>query len=83
MELSDLSGHIPNFAGMLHVERVKLLGWYLHTYRGQERFTTTDIRRCYEALHLDVPNISDVLASLAAKSPKVMLRSGNQYKLVV
>ena len=81
MELTDLISHVANFAGMSHVDRVKVLGWYLHTYKGQEWVTTTDVRCCYEALHLDVPNIADVLASLAAKKPKVFLKKSNHYKL--
>lgn len=81
MQLTDLTSHVPNFTGLSHVERVKVFGWFLHTDRGQQQFTTTDIRRCYEALHLEVPNIADILARLAEKKPKVMLRTGNQYKL--
>jgi hypothetical protein len=73
MELTDFVTLIPNFTGLSHVERVKILGWYLHVYRGKEWFTTTDVRHCYEALHLEIPNIADVLAKLAEKKPKVML----------
>lgn len=81
MELSDFISQVSNFPALTHPERVKHLAWYLHVHRGQDRFTTTDIRQCYEALHLEVPNISDTLAKLAVKTPKVVLKSGSQYRL--
>ncbi len=81
MELTDLTTHVPNFGSLSHVERVKIFGWYLHVHRGKEHFNTTDIRQCHEALHLDLPNISDVLASLSQRKPKLLLKKGTQYRL--
>ena len=84
MEVADLATHVPNFGSLSHVERVKIFAWYLHTYKGKDGFTSTDIRQCYQALHLELPNISDILATLAQKKPKkpvIMLRTGNQFRL--
>lgn len=81
MEISELVRLVPKFTSLLHTERVTLFGWYLQVYRGKERFSTSDVGWCYDTLHLDKPNISDVLARLALKKPRVLLRTGNLYKL--
>jgi hypothetical protein len=81
MELTDLASIVPNFTGLAQVERVKIFGWHLHVHKGKDLFTTADVRLCYDALHLEAPNIADILAKLAERKPKVVLRSRNQYKL--
>ncbi len=81
MEVSDFVTVVPEFTSLLHTERVILFGWYLHVYRGKERFSTSDIASCYDILHLAKPNISDVLAKLSLKKPRVLLKSGSFYKL--
>ncbi len=81
MELTDFVNSVPGFAGISHVEKVKHLGWYLLAHRGMERFTSTDIKQCYEALHLDKPNITDVLNSLTEKKPKEALKDSKGFRL--
>lgn len=81
MALLDVAAMVPAFVSMSHVDRITVLGWYLHTFEGKEWFGTADIRQCYEALNMDVPNVSDVLAKLSLRNPKVLLRRRNQYKL--
>lgn len=81
MELKDFVNLVPDFAALSHPEAVKHLCWYLHVHCGKDRITTTEVRYCYEQLHLAAPNVADVLAKLATKKPPVLLRTGNQYKL--
>jgi|GEM_PF-1623567 len=81
MELRDFTSQVPGFATMTNPDKAIHIGWFLHTHRGKKSFGTTDIRECYEALHLPLPNISDVLSKLAKKSPPVLLQSGTTFKL--
>lgn len=81
MELSDCVNSLPEFVGMNQVEKVKFLGWFILFHRGKDRFSTTDIRLCFEALHLEVPNITDILTKLEKRNPKVILKDGRGWRL--
>jgi len=81
MDLQDFITVVPSFRQLRHPERITLLGWYLHTHKGKEQFSTSDIRQCYELLHLEVPNIADVLAKLASRKPPTLLKKNYQYRL--
>jgi len=82
MTLAELAQDIPNLAAWNHVEKIKLFAWYLHTQGKQEHFRAPDIRKCYEALHLDPPSsISPFLASMEKKKPKEVLKRTQGYKL--
>ena len=81
MELADLTNHVPDFGHLPQVDKVKVFAWYLHVHKRKEHFTSTDIRQCHETLHLEPPNVSDILAKLALRKPRVLLRTGSQFKL--
>lgn len=81
MELSEFVAQVPAFAALSHPQKVLHFGWFLHTHRGRERFDFKAIRSCYANQHIEPPNISDVLAKLAAKKPKVLLKDGAGYRL--
>jgi hypothetical protein len=80
--LSDLSRIVPRFDGLQHVDRIKLLEWFLHTHKKLEHFRPADIGKCYQDVHLSEPrNIPQQLADLAGKKPPELLKNGHGYRL--
>ena len=81
MELEDLRSIEPELDRWSHPERIKLFAWFLHTHGGRERVDHEAIRKCYERLHYDEPNISRDMARLADRDPPEMLRDATGYRL--
>ena len=81
MELSDLVNQVSGFDGAAPGERIRLFAWFLHTHRDMATFKTTDIRACYDKLHLPVPNIAMYLTRMVEASPAKALRKGDNYNL--
>jgi len=81
MELTDLPTLVPDFHRLPNPDKVKHFAWYLHSCSKLDWFRTGEVRACFEVLHLDVPNVADILARLASRRPKVLLRNGHEYKL--
>ncbi len=82
MTLEDFAQLIPGLSGMSHVEKIKHFGWFVQTHEGRARFTTSDIRRCYEQLH-SAPsgNISQQLRQMAGKRPPDVLKDARGFRL--
>jgi hypothetical protein len=81
-QLDQLVQSVPNFSSCSHSDKVKLFGWYLHTECGKERFVQSDIRGCYDELHLQHPaNISSYFTSLGNTKPKQILKDSRGYYL--
>lgn len=84
MELTDFAVMVPGFTVMTHMERIKHLGWFLHVHRGRERFAPTNIKDCYDQLHLEKPqNFASLLNSLAERNPKVVLKDSKGFRLEI
>jgi len=82
MTLTELVHEIPNFRSWSHIERIKLFAWHLHAHKGVEHFTSTDVKHCYEELHMGEPSsISPFLASMEKKNPPELIKKPNGYKL--
>ena len=81
MELPDLVDQVSGFDGATPSEKIRLFAWFLHTHRGMETFRTTDIRTCYEKLHLPVPNVAMYLTRMTETNPAKALRKGDNYNL--
>jgi hypothetical protein len=82
MEVGDFVRQIPSFSSKNHPEKIKAFGWFLHVHRAQERFSASDIRRCYDDVHLDQPsNTNRFLDSLAEKRPPEVLKDVRGYRL--
>lgn len=81
MELSDLVNQISGFDAAAPSEKIRIFAWFLHTNRNVETFSTTDIRGCYDRLHLPSPNIAMYLIRMSETKPPKVLRQGNVYKL--
>jgi hypothetical protein len=81
MELADLIDQITGFDSAAPAEKIRLFAWFLHTHRSMATFKTTDIRACYEKLHLPVPNVAMYLTRMTETSPARALRKGDNYNL--
>lgn len=81
MELTDFTNSIPDFVRLSQPEQVKLFGWFILFHQTKERFTTSEVRHCFESLHMQVPNVTDVLNKLEARKPKVVLKDSRGWRL--
>lgn len=82
MTLEEFAQLIPGLAGMSHVDKIKHLAWYVLTQDGRDRFTTADVRRCYDQLHYAPPgNISTQLQQLADKRQPELLKDSRGFRL--
>lgn len=81
MELIDLVNQVSGFDAAAPGEKIRLFAWFLHTHRDMASFKTTDIRACYEKLHLPVPNISMYLTRMTEASTAKALKKGDNYNL--
>lgn len=81
MDLSDLVSQITGFDGVAPSEKIRLFAWWLHTHRKMATFRTSDIRGCYEQLHLPVPNVAMYLTRMTETRPAKALRKGDAYNL--
>src|SRR5687767_8119612 len=80
MELSELVAQIPRFAELVHPEKIKIFGWYLHAYKKKESFTILDVRMCYNNLALRLPtNISQDFSRLEERGE--LLRNSDGFRL--
>lgn len=81
MDLEEFIAQIEGFAGWSHPEKIKLFGWYLHVHKKQDRFSATDIRKSYEKLNYEVPNLARDLPRLVDRTPPELLKDGGGYRL--
>jgi hypothetical protein len=81
MDLADLVNQVSGFDAATPGEKIRLFAWFLHTHRGMETFGTSDIRSCYEKLHLSPPNVAMYLTRMTEASLPKVLKEGGKYKL--
>jgi hypothetical protein len=82
MDLRDFVRQNPFFTGASHPEKIKAFGWFLHTYRKVDRFSASDIRKCYNDSDIAPPvNMNRFLDSLTEKRPPELLKDGRGYRL--
>ena len=82
VNLSDVIACAPGFSKWSHADRIRFLAWFLHYYRKRERFSSSDIAKCYEELSMAQPSgISPFLAGMEKKRPKELLRDKGGYYL--
>lgn len=83
MDLADFAKAVSGFSGLSHSEKIKHLGWYLHTKKKNAEFKVSDIRSCYNLLHLDPPaNLTRSLDALTEKKPPELLKkTGGMFRL--
>lgn len=82
MGLDEFARGLNNFSSWSHADKIELFAWYLHTHRQTADFTATDIKQCYEELHLALPSsIGPFINAMEKRKPKEVLRTGAGYRL--
>jgi hypothetical protein len=82
MNISAFVDGIKNFDELSHVEKIKIFAWYLHERDKVEHFTPSDIKTCYQAVHMEQPaNIGGQLLALNRKNPREVLKGEKGYSL--
>src|SRR4051812_47145103 len=82
MTLDEFAQLIPGLGGMSHVDKIRHFAWFLLAHEKRERFSTADIRRCYEGLHCATPaNLSSQLQQMAEKRPPDLLKDSRGLRL--
>jgi hypothetical protein len=78
MEFEELSEPAKKLDS--HADRIKLFGWWLHVHKNKPHFQSSDIRQCYERLHLAQPSsFGGYFTNLENRGD--LLRSAVGYKL--
>lgn len=82
MQLEDLINGIPGFSGWKDADKIRFFGWFIHSKKGRERFSASDIKACYEELGLHQPSsIASFLQAMEKRKPKEALRNSKGYAL--
>jgi hypothetical protein len=82
MVLSEFVDQVPGFDKLPPREKIKLIGWYLHTHEGKEHFHSDHIRACYRTLHLvATENIGQSLLRMASYNTPDLVREKQGFKL--
>jgi hypothetical protein len=80
MQLRNLIDQVAGFDSAAPREKIKILGWWLHTHGGKELFGAPEIRGCYGKLHVDEPPALATYLTRMAEG-KDLLKEKGQYKL--
>jgi len=81
MELSNFASMVPAFDDLPPRDLICHFAWYLHVHRGMATFATADVTRCYKALDMVAPNVSDYLSRLSKAKPPAFIRTAKGFKL--
>ncbi|MET4294917.1 hypothetical protein ABIB06_001860 [Bradyrhizobium sp. LB8.2] len=82
MTLSEFVDQVVGFDKLPPREKIKLIGWYLHTHEGKEHFHSDHIRACYKTLHLVTKeNIGQSLMRMASYNTPDLVREKQGFKL--
>jgi hypothetical protein len=82
MVLSEFVDQVPDFDKLPPRDKIKLIGWYLHTHEGKEHFHSDHIRACYRTLHLvTTENIGQTLLRMASYNTPDLVREKQGFKL--
>lgn len=80
MTLDVLVMRVSKFATLSHTDKVRIFVWHIHTHQRRDRVAPSDIKACFDALHIPQPaNISQILRQLVDKSDVLKDRQG--YRL--
>lgn len=63
------------------VDQILHLAWFCHTALGQDRVVTGDIRKLYDQLHLNPPNISSYLSYLSDGKGRRVIRDKRGFRV--
>lgn len=80
-DLSHFVAQVTGFVAKSAPIKIEAFAWYLHEVKLMEHFNPNDIRECFEAMHLPVPNVAASLAGIMNKRPIRLIRNAKGYKL--
>jgi hypothetical protein len=84
MELEEIVKSMAGFSAWKHADKIKFFAWFLHSQRGVDRFTPSDIRACYDGLSLERPSdVNPFLTAMLNRKPKEVLKDGRGYALEI
>jgi hypothetical protein len=72
---------VPAFDSLSPADKLSHVAWYLHDRVGLSHVSTSDINRCFDAVHAVPPHTSVYLKRLSEKKPPTFLRSKAGYRL--
>lgn len=81
MLLADLVNQVVNFDAATPREKMRLFAWYLHVHGAKDVFEPSDIKACYDNLHMSQINIAMNLNRMADSKPPDLLRERKGFKL--
>jgi hypothetical protein len=81
MDLQDLIYQVAGFDALSPREKMGLFAWWLHVHGGKEVFEPSDIKACYDKLHLSQINIAMNLNRMADAKPPDLLRERKGFRL--
>jgi hypothetical protein len=70
-----------DLASKSHVDKIVYLAMYAHLIRGLDRVVTGDVRRLFEELHLQPPNVSYYLKILSESKNKRFIRDKKGFRV--
>lgn len=81
MQLSELVDQVADFDKLPPREKIRLFGWYLHTYRGQEHFGSDNIRALYKELHMVPDDVGKYIMRMSSTNIPDLAREKHGFKL--
>lgn len=82
MQLPEFVKQIGSFDSLPVSEKILIVGYYLHTAKGKEKFVASDINAAFDLLHIAKPsNASSQLTSMTKGFVKKVLGTTKGFKL--
>lgn len=82
MTLAAFVRQVPEFSSKALTYKIKVFAWYLHEEKQQERFSGTELNKCFDEVHLPRPaNVSAMLRGMTLTTPKQVLKDAKGYRL--
>jgi hypothetical protein len=82
MKLAESVASISGFTSWNHANKIKYFAWFHYTQSGKSYFTASDIKKCYDELHMAPPaNPGSFLSAMESRKPKEALKVAKGYKL--
>lgn len=66
---------------MTAIERISIVGWFLHEKLGMETFTNDALRKCFREMQTEPPAISVYLPRMAARKPALAIKNRTGFRL--
>jgi hypothetical protein len=81
MQLKELANQVAEFDKLPPREKIRLFGWYLHTYKGQEHFGSDHIRALYKELHMVPDDVGKYVMRMSSMNNPDLARERQGFKL--